>query len=55
MTDFPKLRDAIERGGAARHHETAAARGKMFAKGFLLLAVEKPSRSLDQAAMRSPN
>ena len=26
MTDFPKLRESIERGGAVRYHETAAAR-----------------------------
>jgi hypothetical protein len=28
MTDFPKLRETLERGGAARYHEAAAARGR---------------------------
>jgi len=32
MTDFDKLRETIERGGAARYHEAAAARGKLFAR-----------------------
>jgi acetyl-CoA carboxylase carboxyltransferase component len=32
MTDFPKLRETIERGGATRYHEAAAARGKLFAR-----------------------
>ena len=32
MTDFAELRETIERGGAARYHEAAAARGKLFAR-----------------------
>ncbi len=33
MTDFPKLRETIERGGAPRYHEAAAARGKRCSRG----------------------
>ena len=32
MSDFPKLRETIERGGAAKYHEAAAGRGKLFAR-----------------------
>jgi len=32
MTDVPELRARIERGGAARYHEAAAGRGKLFAR-----------------------
>src|SRR5580658_163965 len=32
MTDFPKLRESIEQGGAARYHEAAAAQSKLFAR-----------------------
>src|SRR5689334_8523657 len=32
MTDYVKLRETIERGGAAKYHEAAAARGKLFAR-----------------------
>jgi len=37
MTDFSKLRETIERGGATRYHEAAAARGKLFARERIAL------------------
>src|SRR6202041_3850996 len=41
MTDFPKLRESIERGGATRYHEAAAARGKLFARDRIALLTDK--------------
>src|SRR6202035_6085698 len=47
MTDLPKLRESIERGGAARYHEAAAARGKLFARERIALLVDEGSLSED--------
>ena len=41
MTDFAKLRETIERGGAARYHEAAAARGKLFARERIALLTDE--------------
>ena len=47
MTDFAELRETIERGGAARYHETAAARGKLFARERIALLTDEGSFSED--------
>jgi acetyl-CoA carboxylase carboxyltransferase component len=46
-TDFEKLRETIERGGAARYHETAAARGKLFARDRIALLTDQGSFTED--------
>ena len=43
MTDFDKLRETIERGGATRYHEAAAARGKLFARERIAALVNEGS------------
>ena len=40
MTDFAKIRETIERGGAARYHEAAAAKGKLFARDRIALLAD---------------
>jgi len=35
MTDFAKLRETIERGGAAKYHEAAAALRKLIDAAYL--------------------
>ena len=53
VTDQPghpqlaKLRQQVERGGAAKYHETAAARGKMFARDRIALLVDEGSLTED--------
>ncbi len=53
VTDQPghphlaKLREQIERGGAPRYHEAAAARGKMFARDRIALLVDEGSFTED--------
>ena len=47
MTDFAKLREAIERGGAARYHEAAAARGKLFARERITALIDGGSFTED--------
>ena len=47
MTDFAELRETIERGGAARYHEAAAARGKHFARQRIAALVEEGSFTED--------
>src|ERR1700731_3091939 len=47
MTDFVKLRETIERGGAARHHEAAAATGKLFARERIKLLTDAGSFTED--------
>src|SRR6201986_1213034 len=47
MTDFPKLRESIERGGATRYHEPAAARGKLFARERIALLIDEGSFTED--------
>ena len=47
MTDFAKLRETIERGGAARYHEAAAARGKLFARERIALLIDEGSFTED--------
>ena len=47
MTDFEKLRETIERGGAARYHESAAARGKLFARERIALLTDEGSFTED--------
>jgi acetyl-CoA carboxylase carboxyltransferase component len=47
MTDFAKLRETIERGGAARYHDAAAARGKLFARDRIALLVDEGSFTED--------
>ena len=47
MTDFPKLRESIERGGATRYHEAAAARGKLFARERIALLTDEGSFTED--------
>ena len=47
MTDFPKLRETIERGGAPRYHEAAAARGKLFARERIALLTDQGSFTED--------
>ena len=42
-----KLREQIERGGAPKYHETAAARGKMFARDRIALLVDEGSLAED--------
>src|SRR6266487_1336151 len=41
MTDFAKLRETIERGGPARYHEAAAARGKLFARDRIAFLIDE--------------
>ena len=45
MTDYVKLRETIERGGAAKYHEAAAGRGKLFARERIV-GRELPSQVL---------
>ena len=47
MTDFAELRETIERGGAARYHEAAAARGKLFARERIAALVNEGSFTED--------
>jgi acetyl-CoA carboxylase carboxyltransferase component len=47
MTDFAELRERIERGGAARYHEAAAARGKLFARERIAALVNEGSFTED--------
>jgi len=47
MTDFAKLRETIERGGAARYHGAAAARGKLFARERIKLLTDAGSFTED--------
>jgi len=47
MTDFAKLRETIERGGATRYHEAAAARGKLFARERIALLTDEGSFTED--------
>src|SRR6476469_3737262 len=47
MSDFPKLRETIERGGAAKYHEAAAGRGKLFARERIALLVDDGSFTED--------
>ncbi|HJY73275.1 MAG TPA: carboxyl transferase domain-containing protein, partial [Streptosporangiaceae bacterium] len=47
MTDFAKLRESIERGGAPRYHEAAAARGKLFARERVALLIDEGSFTED--------
>ncbi len=47
MTDFVKLRETIERGGAARYHEAAAATGKLFARERIKLLTDAGSFTED--------
>ena len=47
MTDVDKLRETIERGGAARYHEAAAARGKLFARERIALLTDAGSFTED--------
>jgi acetyl-CoA carboxylase carboxyltransferase component len=46
-TDFSKLRETIERGGAIRYHEAAAARGKLFARERIALLTDEGSFTED--------
>jgi acetyl-CoA carboxylase carboxyltransferase component len=46
-TDFPKLRETIERGGAPRYHEAAAARGKLFARERIAALADEGSFTED--------
>ena len=45
--DLPEIRARIERGGAPRYHETAAARGKLFARDRIALLADKGSFTED--------
>ena len=47
MTDYVKLRETIERGGAAKYHEAAAARGKLFARERIAFLVDEGSFTED--------
>jgi methylmalonyl-CoA decarboxylase subunit alpha len=47
MTDFGKLRETIEQGGAPRYHEAAAARGKLFARERIARLVDEGSFTED--------
>ena len=47
MTDFGKLRESIERGGATRYHEAAAARGKLFARERIAVLTDEGSFTED--------
>ena len=47
MTDFVKLRETIERGGAPRYHEAAAASGKLFARERIKLLTDEGSFTED--------
>ena len=47
MTDFAKLRESIEDGGAPRYHEAAAARGKLFARERIALLTDEGSFTED--------
>ena len=44
---FPKLRETIERGGAVRYHEAAAARGKLFARDRIAFLIDEGSFTED--------
>ena len=45
--DLPEIRARIEQGGAARYHEAAAARGKLFARDRIAFLVDKGSFTED--------
>ena len=45
--DLPEVRARIEQGGAARYHEAAAARGKMFARDRIAVLADKGSFTED--------
>jgi methylmalonyl-CoA decarboxylase subunit alpha len=47
--DLGEVRAGIERGGAARYHEAAAARGKLFARDRITLLVDEGSFTEDGA------
>ena len=47
MTDFAELRETIERGGAGRYHEAAAAKGKLFARERIAALVNEGSFTED--------
>ena len=47
MTDYVKLRETIERGGAAKYHEAAAARGKLFARDRIAFLIDEGSFTED--------
>jgi methylmalonyl-CoA decarboxylase subunit alpha len=47
--EYPKVRDRIERGGAERYHEAAAARGKLFARERVELLADAGSFTEDGA------
>ena len=47
MTDYVKLRETIERGGAAKYHEAAAGRGKLFARERIAFLVDEGSFTED--------
>ncbi|HEY4844702.1 MAG TPA: acyl-CoA carboxylase subunit beta [Candidatus Dormibacteraeota bacterium] len=47
MTNLPKLRESIERGGAPRYHEAAAARGKLLARERIALLADEGSFTED--------
>jgi acetyl-CoA carboxylase carboxyltransferase component/DNA-binding response OmpR family regulator len=47
MTDFAELRETIERGGADRYHEAAAAKGKLFARERIAALVNEGSFTED--------
>ncbi len=40
MSDFGKIRESIEKGGAARYHEAAAVKGKLFARERIALLTD---------------
>src|SRR5205085_5315140 len=41
MTDLAKIRESIERGGAAKYHESAAAKGKLFARERIRILLDE--------------
>jgi len=45
--EFKKLRETIERGGAAKYHEAAAAKGKLFARDRISLLIDADSFTED--------
>ncbi len=45
--DLPEVRARIEQGGAARYHEAAAARGKLFARDRIAFLADKGSFTED--------
>jgi acetyl-CoA carboxylase carboxyltransferase component len=47
LPDIEKLRDRVERGGAPRYHESAAASGKLFARDRIALLVDEGSLTED--------